>query len=102
MSTPEWYQRKNDEKIDQLSDEIRAHVESELQRDSAMAIQFQQLQQEVKELNESVTAIVELLAQTKGALSFIKMLAAIVAAGAATWAWIMSNLSSITHTGNMR
>jgi hypothetical protein len=102
MNTPEWYQRKNDEKIDQLSDEVRTHIESELQRDSAMAIQFAQLQAEVKELNESVSAIVELLAQTKGALAFIKILAAIVAAGAATWAWIMSNLSNITTTGNMR
>lgn len=91
-------QRKSDEQIRSLTQEVRQHIDSEIARDAVMAEQFKQLQAEFKSLNDTVAEIAGLLTQTKGALAFIKILAAIVAAGAATWAWIMSNIQTL-HKG---
>lgn len=98
MSAISPVKRKVDEQIEKLTVEVRNHIDTEIARDSAMAVQFEQLQKEFKVLNDTVTEIAGLLTQTKGALAFIKVLAAIVAAGAATWAWIISNLQTL-HKG---
>jgi hypothetical protein len=98
MTSPDWYQRKNDAQVAELQETMQQHIHQELQRDTAMAEQFAQLQLEVKKLNTQMALMLEILAQTKGALRFMKILAGFIATGAAGWAWIVSNL----HIGGIK
>jgi hypothetical protein len=91
----EWYQRKNDEQVDALAKQIREHIETELRRDAMAEEQFVQMSKQVLELSGKVSTLIDMLAQMRGALAFIKVLAALVAAGAAAWAWIMSNIQGL-------
>jgi hypothetical protein len=86
------YRRHNDNQVSALRDEVRAHISLELARDTEQAGRIIVLQEQVKILSDKVDELIDLWNQAKGAVAFMKIMAALVAGGAAAWAWIMANL----------
>jgi len=80
------YARRNDREVAELSTKIDVHVGEERIRDEDMAKQ-------IAELNEKVGQLLDMWSQAKGAVTFMKVMAAIVAGGAAAWAWISANIA---------
>ena len=54
---------------------------------------FTSIENKLSELSSKVDTLHEAFTQAKGAITFIKWMAAVVAAGAATWAWIVSQIN---------
>lgn len=80
------YARKNDREVQELASTIAQHVGEEKVRDEDMA-------KEIAELNRKVGELLDMWSQAKGAVNFMKLMAGVVAGGAAFWAWVSANIA---------
>lgn len=87
------YARKNDREVAELASAIARHVGEEKLRDADMAQQIVELKAQVATLSKDVRDLVDMWQQAKGAVNFMKMMAAVVAGGAAFWAWVSANIA---------
>lgn len=85
--------RKNDREVAELAKKIAEHVVEEAVRDNDMAHELGELRAQVVELTGQVRDLVEMWQQARGAVTFMKTMAAVVAGGAAAWAWISAHLA---------
>lgn len=79
------YRRANDTKVDKLNSDFIGHTAEERARDAIML-------DEIKSLTIKVEALICIWDQAKGAIVFVKWMAAIVAASAAVWTWLSTNV----------
>lgn len=80
------YRRDNDLKVDQLRDAFLKHsIEGEA-RDTEMLKNITELQEQMKNL-------VDMWSQARGVLTFVKIMAAIVAACATAWTFLSQNIT---------
>jgi len=87
------YSRKNDSQVQTLASKIEGHVNEERIRDADMAEQIIELKAQVSELSGEVRELIGMWQQAKGAVNFMKLMAAIVAGGSAAWAWISAHIA---------